>query len=406
VSVTAPGAPEARTAPVADDLWPRVARELADDLAVDILARDRAGGPPFDEVSRLREAGFLGLLTPPGPRGRGVGWQRACTLIREIAAVDSSVGELLGRHYALSWAGRLVAGPERAAGLERRTAEEQWLWAGDVDAHGTGTATGLTLAPLGDGYVLNGRRALAEGVAVADRLVLDAVCAVTGASLVVVVDPAHPGVVADALHDRLGQRLAGAGDVRFHDVPVDAEHVLGAGPHDEHTSRASAALAPQALRLALAHVELAIAEGALAEARDVSRRNPPPWTATGTEREYGPPEEEADLLLAYGKLAAAAHTAAAVVERATEALARELGAPLGADAPHGAETAVLVATAEAVTGRTALHITGRVLELADSPGLDRFWRNARVLTARNPTASRLRDIGDHYLHGARIPSTP
>ena len=36
----------------------RVTREIADDLAVDALSRDRAGKPPFDEVSRLREAGL------------------------------------------------------------------------------------------------------------------------------------------------------------------------------------------------------------------------------------------------------------------------------------------------------------------------------------------------------------
>ncbi|WP_410539764.1 acyl-CoA dehydrogenase [Streptomyces sp. KL2] len=392
-------------AALATDFWPRVARELADDLAADVLARERACGPPLDEVSRLRESGLLGLLAPPGPRGRGADWQWACALVREIAAVDSSVGELLGRHYALSWAARLVAGPERAAGLERRAAERQWLWAGDIGAPGAGADAGCALTPVGGGYVLSGHRALAAGVAVAERLVLDAVCTVTDTSLVVVVDPAHPGVVSDTVCDRLGQRLAGAGGVRFHEVPVDADHVLGPGPRDEHVARASAALAPAALRLALAHVELAVAEGALAEARDVSRRNASAWASAGAERGYGPAEGEADLLLAYGKLAAAAHTAAAVVERATRALARELRAVGDADVPHDADTAVLVATAEAVTGRTALHVTGRVLELADSPGLDRFWRNARVLAAQSPTAPRLRDIGDHYLHGARTPST-
>ncbi|MGI5353691.1 acyl-CoA dehydrogenase, partial [Streptomyces sp. CA-252508] len=64
-----------------------------------------------------------------------------------------------------------------------------------------------------------------------------------------------------------------------------------------------------------------------------------------------------------------------------------------------ADVAALVATAETVTARAALHVTTRVLELADTPGLDRFWRNARVLTAHRSTAHRLRDIGEHYLNG-------
>lgn len=44
--------------------WLRVAGEAADDLATDAVAREQAGKAPFDEVSRLREAGLLTLLIP------------------------------------------------------------------------------------------------------------------------------------------------------------------------------------------------------------------------------------------------------------------------------------------------------------------------------------------------------
>lgn len=70
------------------------------------------------------------------------------------------------------------------------------------------------------------------------------------------------------------------------------------------------------------------------------------------------------------------------------------------DAEGAAGVAALVATAETVTSKAALHISTRVLELADAPGLDRFWRNARVLTAHRPAAHRLRSIGEHYLNGS------
>lgn len=89
-----------------------------------------------------------------------------------------------------------------------------------------------------------------------------------------------------------------------------------------------------------------------------------------------------------------------MVDRATEVMARALdtGAQLDAEEPAG--IAALVATAETVTSKAALHVTARVLELADAPGLDRFWRNARVLTAHHPAAHRLRSIGEHYLNGS------
>lgn len=89
-----------------------------------------------------------------------------------------------------------------------------------------------------------------------------------------------------------------------------------------------------------------------------------------------------------------------MVDRATEVMAQALatGAQLDVEVPAG--VAALVATAEAVMSKATLQITARVLELADAPGLDRFWRNARVLTAHRPVAHRLRSIGEHYLNGS------
>ncbi|MFF4947874.1 acyl-CoA dehydrogenase [Streptomyces chattanoogensis] len=413
-------------------MWLRVTRELADDLAVDALVRDRAGKPPYDEISRLREAGLPALLLPPGPLGRGADWRTACAVIRDISAADSSIGELLARHYVLSWAPRFFGTAESADRLELRAAEEQWLWGGSTDIPGMGMGTGmgmearsgtgigagaetgsaggpgLTLTPAPGGYVLNGRKGFGAGVGVADRLALSAVSSETGESLIVVVDPAHPAVTTDPAHDRLGQRLTAAGSIGFDSVPVSPDHVLGAVPRDEHDLSPFAALAPLALRLALVQVALGIAEGALAEARDFSRTAPRAWAVTvPDDAAYAAgPGRDPYLLLAYGELVAAAHTAAAVVEPATEALARGLllGQELGVE--ERADIAVLVAAAEAVTSKAAMQITTRIMELtdgadspADDPGFDRFWRNARVLTAQGSLTHSLRDIGDHYLNG-------
>ncbi|WP_063915221.1 MULTISPECIES: acyl-CoA dehydrogenase [unclassified Streptomyces] len=424
--------------PADDEIWPRVTRELADDLAVDALTRDRAGKAPFDEVARLQEAGLPALLTAPGPSRRGADWRAACAVVREISAADSSVGELLAHHYALSWSSRFFgpaheapaprasSAPE-APGAARRplaldvcTAEERWLLAGGVEPPRPATGPGLVLTPAegsGGGWILDGRRAFASGVTVADRLVVGARPGGTGDLLVVLVDPAHPGVFTDAGTDRVGQRLAGAGTVTFDHVPVPSEHVLGVLPHDEHAVAPFTTLAPLALRLLLTQVGLGIAEGALAEARDISRADQAgpapaggadgPATADGTAPAGA--GDDPYLLLAYGELATAAHAAAAVVERATDALARGLHAEWSLTPEERADISVLVAAAETVTGRAAVHITTRILELVDGtagadsraggPGFDRFWRNARALTAPTRADHRLRDIGDHYLNG-------
>ncbi|MDQ8702861.1 acyl-CoA dehydrogenase family protein [Streptomyces sp. LHD-70] len=412
--------------------WLRVAAEVADDLAVDAAVRDRAGKPPFDEVARLRESGLLAFLAPPGPDGRGCDWLTACTVVRQIAAADSSIGELLGRHYVLAWSPRLFAGARSAARIEERAVAEQWLWGGATEAAASrSSAERLTLTPTPAGHLLDGRRELAAASVVADRYVLAAPHADSGGTLVALVDPAHPGVTPLPRDDRLGQRLTGAGTVTFAHVPVTAAQVLGSVPRDEHAISPFTTLAPLALRLMLAQVGLGNAEGALAEARDVNRAHPqgsspvtarfsglgaPGWGGTSEPTEPAaypdPLPEDPYLLLSYGELATSAHTAAAVVERASEALARGLlaGPALGID--ERAEIAVLVAAAEAVTAQSTLRITARILELtaaADSTGratgLDRFWRNARMLTALDSPGHRLRAIGDHYLNGTPPPLT-
>ncbi|MER8047735.1 acyl-CoA dehydrogenase [Streptomyces sp. NPDC094032] len=434
--------------PADDEIWPRVTRELADDLAVDALTRDRAGKAPFDEVARLQEAGLPALLTAPGPSGRGADWRTACGVIREIAAADGSIGELLAHHCVLSWTSRFLGPAAGPLDLDTRTAEESWLLAGAVEPPRVDAVpAGLTLTPAGGGgYVLDGRRAFASGVTVADRLIVGARCTETGDLLVVLVDPAHPAVFTDAGAERVGQRLAGAGTVTFDQVPVGSEQVLGALPQDEHAVAPYSTLAPLALRLLLVHVGLGIAEGALAEARDISRASqaaaPPAegargraaftsgfandfglddgfaadLAATGTTGRRGlvsfsgvGPGDDPYLLLAYGELATAAHAAAAVVERATDALARGLVEERAFGVEDLADVAVLVAAAETVTNRAAVDITTRILELVDpataarphatGQGFDRFWRNVRALTAPVSPDHRLRDIGDHYLNG-------
>ncbi|MFD5933085.1 acyl-CoA dehydrogenase [Streptomyces sp. NPDC060333] len=370
----------------------RTTRDVADDLAADALARDQAGRPPTDEVARLREAGLLAALTPPTPE-RGTDWRTGCAVIRRVASADSSVGEVLARHYVHAWSGRFHASRPHADALEEESVRAQWLWTGafrgiapDDDTDGQD----LTLRPRDNGHVLNGCRFVDTAVADADQIVVDARCAATGDVLTVLIPPGARGVTVEPAHDRLGQRVGGAGEVILDRVTIPPGQVLGRRPDDEESTAPFTALAEPALRLALCHVGLGIVEGALSEARDLSRGG----------RAYRLPGTDPDLFLTYGELATAAQTATAVVDRATEMMAQALDTGGRLDDEEAAGVSALVATAETVTSKAALHITARVLELADAPGLDRFWRNARVLTAHHPAAHRLRSIGEHYLNGS------
>ncbi|MQS06817.1 acyl-CoA dehydrogenase [Streptomyces alkaliphilus] len=395
--------------------WDRVVRDLADDLAMDAVERDRAGAPPFDETARLRESGLLAALTVPPGTERDPSWEDACAVVRAIAVADSSVAELLARHHVLSRAGHFLGSPERAFPPGPRTGDRAWLLVGDLGAGSVAESArlrhgSLTITPIRGGYVLNGRRRLATGVPVADRLVLGAVCSATGDTRVVLVDPDAEGVETEPLpeHERAGQRAGGAGLVDFQDVTLGAEALLGVVEGDGYRRAPSAGLAPLATALMLVQVALGTAEGALAEARDAilaGHRVHLPDTLD--DDPVGEPTEEADLLHTWGELATSLHVASTVADRAGAAMGAALRRGGRLTAADRAEVAVLVATTEAVVAEAVPRITARVTELADTPGLDRHWRNARLLIGRGSAARRFRDIGSHFLYPSRgVPADP
>ncbi|CAM5606813.1 Monooxygenase OS=Streptomyces fumanus OX=67302 GN=GCM10018772_28140 PE=3 SV=1 [Streptomyces fumanus] len=83
----------------------------------------------------MREAGLLTLLIPAEHGGGGADWSTAHAVVREIAAADGAIGQLLGGHYVLSWTARFFAGPDLADRVARESAAGQWCWGGGFAAH-------------------------------------------------------------------------------------------------------------------------------------------------------------------------------------------------------------------------------------------------------------------------------
>jgi alkylation response protein AidB-like acyl-CoA dehydrogenase len=381
--------------------WLRVARETADDLATDAATREQAGKVPFDEVSRLREAGLLALLVPTGQGGGGADWSTAYAVVREIAAADGAIAQLLGCHYFLGWSTRSLTEPGRASLVERQSVAEGWCWGGGLARR----EPPLTLTRTAQGHVLDGRQSYASGILVADRLAVRAVRSDTGEPFAVVVDPADHRVRTDGDAGAFGQRLAAGGGVEFDAVPVAAQHVLGSLSADEDVLTPALALASPVGRLLSVQLLLGMTEGVLAEAREYRRAGHAPWHPAWP---VGSPQDPY-VLSAYGELTVLARSASALAAQALtaveDALAR--GADLSYD--ECAETSVLVAVAEAAAAKAAQESTTRALDIIGARsasarlGFDRFWRNARAHSLHEPASHRLRDVGDYFLNGAHPP---
>ncbi|MFJ5994879.1 acyl-CoA dehydrogenase family protein [Streptomyces sp. NPDC092370] len=381
--------------------WLHVAREAADDLATDTVAREQAGKAPIDEVSRLREAGLLTLLTPAEAKGGGADWPTAYAVVREIAAADGAIGQLLGCHYFLSGSARFFAGPALAAQMDERSAAEQWCWGGGFACQ----EPPLKLARTSKGLVLDGRQSYSTGVLVADRLAVRAVREDTGEPLAVVVDPARRGVAIDGDADTFGQRLAAGGSVEFDYVLVDTEDVLGSLSADEDLLSPWAALASPVGRLFSAQVLLGMAEGVLAEAREYSRTGHVAWHPAWPAATPHDPHVQT----AYGELTVLTRSASALTDQALEAVrgGLERGEDLTYD--ESADISALVAMAETAAAGAAQESTTRALDIVGARsistrlGFDRFWRNARTHTLYEPVTHRLRDVGEYFLTGAHPP---
>jgi alkylation response protein AidB-like acyl-CoA dehydrogenase len=378
--------------------WLHIAREAADDLAMDAVAREQAGKTPFDEVARLREAGLLTLLIPAEHGGGGADWRTAYAVVRRIATADGAIGQLLGCHYFLSFSARFFSDPALSARVEREAAAGQWCWGGGFAAR----EPHVTLTATGSGCLLDGHQSYPTGARVADRLAVRAVRSDTGEPMAVLVDTAHPGVVCSDDGETFGQRLAAGGSVEFDSVPVADDDVLGSLSPDEGVLPPFAGLAAPTARLVSVQLCLGIAEGVLAEVREYSR------SVTSHAQPYSPPQDPY-VLTAYGELAVAARAASALADQALDALDQGLARGEDLDDDECAEIAVLAAAAEAASSRAAQQITARALDVigADSAssrhGLDRFWRNARTHTLYEPVAHRLREVGDYVLNGSHPP---
>ncbi|ADI12600.1 type 2 domain-containing Acyl-CoA dehydrogenase [Streptomyces bingchenggensis BCW-1] len=393
--------------------WLRVAQEIADDLATDAVDREQAGKAPFDEVARLREAGLLTLPTLAGPGAGDAGgtggadWRTAYAVVRTISAADGAIGYLLGCHYFLSSSARFFASPALATRVEQESAARQWCWGGGLVS--CEPSPGLT--PTARGYVLNGRQSCVTGVGIADRLVVRATRSGSGDPLAVLVDPAHPGVVYVDDEDTFGQRLAAGGSVEFDSVPVTADDVFGSLSSDEGALPPFAGLAAPTARLVSVQFCLGVAEGLLAEVREYSRVVNSSWQPSAQHSWPGSPSRDPYVLGVYGELTVAARSASALADQAVEALGRGFARGEDLDDDECAEIAVLASVAESAASRAAQEITTRALDVIGARaaflrhGFDRFWRNARTHTLREPVADRLREVGDYFLNGAHPPFT-
>ncbi|WP_169799977.1 acyl-CoA dehydrogenase family protein [Herbiconiux solani] len=372
---------------------------LADDFARVAVARDKEGTAPFAEVAALRATGILPALVDREFGGGGLDWHTVFEGLRPVIRADAGLGHVFAYHFVNSWRLQLNEYQPRIDDLQRELAARHLFWGGA----GNPRDAGLELTPVaGGGFTVTGRKFFATGAQVADRVTASGTRVDTGEKLAIVIDATGPGVVHHDDWENIGQRLSASGSVSFHAAAVPEEHVLGYGEQSGPKYKPYSSLSILLFQLALDHLHVGLAEGALEAASQYVVSTTKPWSTSGLARAVDDPYIR-ELI---GELTAATRAADALTWRATDALVAAADKRWALTDAERGEVAVEIAAAKVVSTRTVLDVTSRLFELTgaratgEAYGYDRFWRNARTITLHDPVAYKAQEVGDNALTGA------
>ena len=375
----------------------RALAELAQGFEAVAVERDREGAAPFAEVAALRATGILPALVPRELGGGGLDWHTVFAALRPVIRADAGLGHVFAYHFVNSWRLQLNENTAEIDALQRGLAEHHWFWGGA----GNPRDAGLALTPVEGGFTVSGRKFFATGAQVSDRITASGTRVDTGEKLAIVIDATQPGVLHHDDWANIGQRLSASGSVSFDAASVPEAHVLGFGGQEGPRFHPFSSLSILLFQLAMDHIHVGLAEGALAAAAGYVRTSTRPWATSGLERAVDDPY----LRELIGDLTAATRAAEALTWRATDALVEAVDRRWELTPEQRGEVAVEIAAAKVVSTKTVLDVTSRVFELTgaratgESFGFDRFWRNARTITLHDPVSYKSQELGDHALQG-------
>ena len=221
-----------RLADAQERLRARAAALAAEVIAPRAAEVDRSELYPWDNVTALGEAGFLGMTLPVKYGGRGLGYLDAVLVIEEIAKVCGVTARIVVETNMGAVGAVMAYGSE----AQKRLVAEAVL-AGDkpaicVTEPGAGSAaTEMTTRAerRGDTYVINGKKIWITGAQYAERMILlartDPEAPKHKGISYFLLDMKTPGVTVKPLVNMAG--TSGFNEVFFDNVRVPRKDLLG-----------------------------------------------------------------------------------------------------------------------------------------------------------------------------------
>ena len=200
----------------------------------DERATEEARWVSDEDIARLGEIGALGLYVPPELGGQGLSQTGYARVFEAIARIDPTLSVVLGVHQSIGYKGIALFG----------TPEQKSRWLPDLATGRKLAAFALTEPNAGsdawnlesravrqaDGaWLLNGEKRYIGNGSRADVLTTFARCEVDGKDrhIALLVEKGMEGFEVGERYDTMGLRANDLRQLRFHDVRIPPENVLG-----------------------------------------------------------------------------------------------------------------------------------------------------------------------------------
>jgi len=388
------------TAPDYETLAARF-RPLFDRIAAGASERERTHTLPAAEIRELADAGFGALRVPVEHGGAGATLPQLFRLLTELAAADSNIPQALRGHFALVEDRLVGRSGERTRWLDRfgrgEIAGNSWTEVGAVQIGDV--ITKVTPQPDGT-FRISGQKYYSTGSIFADWIDTYAERTDTGERVIAIVDAHQDGVTHGDDWDGFGQQTTGSGTSTFVDARVEADAVTLFDDRFKYQTAFYQGVLLAVLAGSVLAAEREVALAVRTRNRVFSHGNADTFAA------------DPQILQVVGEVSSAGFAAAAIVDRAAEALqAAYEGAALDEAEDERRNDRAELATAQAQVALTSLatQATSHLFDALAASGvsttknLDRHWRNARTAGSHNPWVFKARIVGDHAVNGAQPP---
>ena len=372
-------------------------------IAEGAVTREHNRTLPYEPIQWLKQAGFGAVRVPTAFGGDGVSQKQLFQLLIELAKADSNVVQALRGHFAFV-EDRLNAHKSSAQDVWfKRFAQgdlvgNAWTEIGQVEIGDV--ITRVTETKQGQ-LVVSGKKFYSTGTIFADWVDLFAYDETTEQHVIAAISTQDSGVQVKDDWDGFGQKTTGSGTLNIKHVEIKRDHIL---PFQDRFKYQTAFY--QVVHLATL---TGIAQSAVETFTEEVRKR----TRIYSHGNADLVKDDAQILQVIGKASAQAYAAESITLRTAEALDQAYISYFN-DNEESVLQANDLAELESSQGQVVIAelVLNLTTELFNALGasasssdkhLDRFWRNARVVSSHNPLIYKQKVIGDWEVNRAALP---